>query len=188
LQSGASLQSTLEFAQSRIDKIIADKLDQFFEMGWEEFDWTPKLSDSIMKARLQAAAQASSINQAPPPAAAGGFMSGAFAGAMGFGSMNNSSRPASPGPGQRPQSVIGGSPANKRQSAIVRFKYFDPDTKREPSTYLFEMITFLTAYVDSVLIGLREGVRGRAYRGALEHVRDGLLVSRFVRIYRGLNG
>ncbi|KAG7562727.1 hypothetical protein FFLO_01788 [Filobasidium floriforme] len=99
LQSGASLQSTLEFAQSRIDKIIADKLDQFFEMGWEEFDWTPKLSET----------------------------------------------------------------------------YFDANTKREPSTYLFEMITFLTAYVDSVLIGLREDVRGRAYRGALEHVRDGLL-------------
>lgn len=59
---------------------------------------------------------------------------------------------------------------------MIRFKYFDADTKREPSTYLFEMITFLTAYVDSVLIGLREDVRSRAYRGALEHVRDGLLV------------
>jgi hypothetical protein len=144
-------------------------------MGWEEFDWTPKLSDSVMKARLQAAASAASAVQQAAPASSGGFMSGAFAGAMGFGS--NSSRPASPGPGHRPQSVVGASPGLKRQSTMVRFRYFDADIKREPSTYLFEMITFLTAYVDSVLIGLREGVRGRAYRGALEHVRDGLLVS-----------
>jgi hypothetical protein len=174
LQSGASLQSTLEFAQSRIDKIIADKLDQFFEMGWEEFDWTPKLSETVMKARLQAAASSSATVQ-PAPASSGGFMSGAFAGAMGFGSNQGNSRPASPGPGLRPQSVLA-SPGLKRQSTMVRFRYFDADTKREPSTYLFEMITFLTAYVDSVLIGLREDVRGRAYRGALEHVRDGLLV------------
>jgi hypothetical protein len=175
LQSGASLQSTLEFAQSRIDKIIADKLDQFFEMGWEEFDWTPKLSETVMKARQQAAATSSATAQPAAPASSGGFMSGAFAGAMGFGGNHGNSRPASPGPGLRPQSVLG-TPGLKRQSTMIRFKYFDANAKREPSTYLFEMITFLTAYVDSVLIGLREDVRGRAYRGALEHVRDGLLV------------
>ena len=144
-------------------------------MGWEEFDWTPKLSDAIMKARQQAAAVSSATNQPFTTASSGGFMSGAFAGAMGFGGNHANSRPASPGPGARPQSILGNQ-ALKRQSTMVRFKYFDANTKREPSTYLFEMITFLTAYVDSVLIGLREDVRSRAYRGALEHVRDGLLV------------
>jgi hypothetical protein len=167
LQSGASLQSTLEFAQSKIDKVIANKLDQFFEMGWEEFDWTPKLSDKLSQSRQRATASA---HPSQPPAAASSGTSG-FMSAIGFGSSSTNSRPASPGPGQRPTAAL------KRQSTLLTSRYFDPDIKREPSTYLFEMITFLTAYVDSVLIGLREGVRGRAYRGALEHVRDGLLVS-----------
>ncbi|WVQ82288.1 hypothetical protein IAT38_004416 [Cryptococcus sp. DSM 104549] len=43
-------------------------------------------------------------------------------------------------------------------------------TAAEPSTYVFEMITFLTAYVDSVLIGLREEVKTRAYGNALGRI------------------
>lgn len=47
----------------------------------------------------------------------------------------------------------------------------------EPSTYVFEMITFLTAYVDSVLIGLNEGIKTRAYRNALFRINRWLMVS-----------
>ncbi|WVF71415.1 hypothetical protein IAT40_006219 [Kwoniella sp. CBS 6097] len=43
-------------------------------------------------------------------------------------------------------------------------------TAAEPSTYVFEMITFLTAYVDSVLIGLNESVKTRAYQNALARI------------------
>ena len=56
-------------------------------------------------------------------------------------------------------------------------QWFDANTTREPSTYLFEMITFLTAYVDSVLIMLNESIKTRSYRMALEHINKGLLVS-----------
>lgn len=48
----------------------------------------------------------------------------------------------------------------------------------EPSTYVFEMITFLTAYVDSVLIGLNEQVKTRAYRNALARINRWLMVRR----------
>jgi hypothetical protein len=47
----------------------------------------------------------------------------------------------------------------------------------EPSTYVFEMITFLTAYVDSVLIGLNEEIKTRAYRNALFRINRWLMVS-----------
>lgn len=47
----------------------------------------------------------------------------------------------------------------------------------EPSTYVFEMITFLTAYVDSVLIGLNEDIKTRAYRNALVRINNWLMVS-----------
>lgn len=50
-------------------------------------------------------------------------------------------------------------------------------TSTEPSTYVFEMITFLTAYVDSVLIGLNEGVKTRAYASALQSIQNWLMVS-----------
>jgi hypothetical protein len=53
-------------------------------------------------------------------------------------------------------------------------------TAAEPSTYVFEMITFLTAYVDSVLIGLNEGIKTRAYASALHRIRQWLMVSRRV--------
>ncbi|WWC70274.1 uncharacterized protein I206_104224 [Kwoniella pini CBS 10737] len=48
-------------------------------------------------------------------------------------------------------------------------------TASEPSTYVFEMITFLTAYVDSVLIGLNEGVKNRAYVHALGRINKWLM-------------
>ncbi|WVQ72415.1 hypothetical protein IAR50_001967 [Cryptococcus sp. DSM 104548] len=48
-------------------------------------------------------------------------------------------------------------------------------TVEEPSTYVFEMITFLTAYVDSVLIGLSEDVKTRAYSNALGRINKWLM-------------
>lgn len=49
-------------------------------------------------------------------------------------------------------------------------------TVEEPSTYVFEMITFLTAYVDSVLIGLKEEFKTVAYRNALTRINRWLMV------------
>lgn len=49
-------------------------------------------------------------------------------------------------------------------------------TAAEPSTYVFEMITFLTAYVDSVLIGLNEKIKTRAYHSALDRIRQWMMV------------
>ena len=49
-------------------------------------------------------------------------------------------------------------------------------TMNEPSTYVFEMITFLTAYVDSVLIGLGEDIKTRAYKSALLRINRWLMV------------
>ncbi|WVQ99360.1 hypothetical protein IAU59_006493 [Kwoniella sp. CBS 9459] len=48
-------------------------------------------------------------------------------------------------------------------------------TAAEPSTYVFEMITFLTAYVDSVLIGLNESIKTRAYQNALGRINKWLM-------------
>ncbi|RSH87449.1 hypothetical protein EHS25_003359 [Saitozyma podzolica] len=48
-------------------------------------------------------------------------------------------------------------------------------TAAEPSTYVFEMITFLTAYVDSVLIGLSEEIKTRAYSAALSRINKWLM-------------
>ncbi|WVO22126.1 uncharacterized protein IAS62_003451 [Cryptococcus decagattii] len=92
LASGASFNSTLSIAQSRIDSIINSKLESFFELA--EYNWMPA----------------------------------------------------------RPQS-----------------------TAEEPSTYVFEMITFLTAYVDSVLIGLKEEFKTVAYRNALTRINRWLM-------------
>jgi hypothetical protein len=50
-------------------------------------------------------------------------------------------------------------------------------TSQDPSTYVFEMITFLTAYVDSVLIGLNEDIKTRAYKSALGKINAWLMVS-----------
>lgn len=50
-------------------------------------------------------------------------------------------------------------------------------TSQDPSTYVFEMITFLTAYVDSVLIGLNENIKTRAYKSALARINAWLMVS-----------
>lgn len=93
LASGASFNSTLSIAQSRIDSIINSKLESFFELA--EYNWMPA----------------------------------------------------------RPQSTV-----------------------EEPSTYVFEMITFLTAYVDSVLIGLKEEFKTVAYRNALTRINRWLMV------------
>lgn len=93
LASGASFNSTLSVAQSRIDSIINSKLESFFELA--EYNWMPV----------------------------------------------------------RPQSTV-----------------------EEPSTYVFEMITFLTAYVDSVLIGLKEEFKTGAYRNALTRINRWLMV------------
>ena len=41
---------------------------------------------------------------------------------------------------------------------------------------MFEMITFLTAYVDSVLIGLNEEIKTRAYASALDRIRQWMMV------------
>ena len=49
-------------------------------------------------------------------------------------------------------------------------------TASEPSTYVFEMITFLTAYVDSVLIGLNEAIKTRAYLAALTRINKWMMV------------
>ncbi|CAK9785452.1 putative rsec15 [Cutaneotrichosporon oleaginosum] len=61
-----------------------------------------------------------------------------------------------------------------------------PPSNPEPSTYVFEMITFLTAYVDSVLIGLDDGTKARAYEKALQRINQFLmetLTSTEVRMY-----
>jgi hypothetical protein len=50
-------------------------------------------------------------------------------------------------------------------------------TAGEPSTYVFEMITFLTAYVDSVLFGLNDAIKTRAYQSALTRINNWLMVS-----------
>ncbi|KAL1413544.1 Rab GTPase-binding exocyst subunit S15 [Vanrija albida] len=87
LESAKSFAATLELAQSRIDAVIASKLESFFELA--EYHWMP--------------------NRGPP-------------------------------------------------------------SNVEPSTYVFEMITFLTAYVDSVLIGLGDETKTRAYQSALSRI------------------
>jgi hypothetical protein len=134
LQAPTSFQAAIEFAQNRIDAIIASKLDEFFEMA--EYDWTPPLPANVRKR---------------------GVLSGAT---------QDGARPSSPAVGQPGQ----------RQSTTMQ--WFDANTTREPSTYLFEMITFLTAYVDSVLIMLNENIKTRTYKMALGHINEGLLVSR----------
>ncbi|KAJ9102018.1 hypothetical protein QFC19_004943 [Naganishia cerealis] len=139
LQSSQSFQAAIDFAQNRIDNIIASKLDEFFEMA--EYDWTPPLPASIRKR---------------------GVISGTSASTA---ALMGTSRPASPAVGQ----------ATQRQSTTMQ--WFDASTTQEPSTYLFEMITFLTAYVDSVLIMLNENIKTRTYRMALEHVNKGLLLN-----------
>ncbi|BEI79982.1 hypothetical protein CcaverHIS002_0105110 [Cutaneotrichosporon cavernicola] len=61
-----------------------------------------------------------------------------------------------------------------------------PPPNPEPSTYVVEMISFLTAYVDSVLIGLDDGTKARAYEKALQRINQFLmetLTSKEVRIY-----
>lgn len=50
-----------------------------------------------------------------------------------------------------------------------------PPADIEPSTYVFEMITFLTAYVDSVLIGLPDETKTRAYENALKRINQWLM-------------
>jgi len=139
LQSSQSFQAAIDFAQNRIDTIIASKLDEFFEMA--EYDWTPPLPANLRKR---------------------GVISGTSPSNSAF--MNSR-------PGSR---AVGGQVA-QRQSTTMQ--WFDANTTQEPSTYLFEMITFLTAYVDSVLIMLNEEIKTRTYRMALEHVNKGLLVS-----------
>ncbi len=74
-----------------------------------------------------------------------------------------------------------GQPLGRNSPALGRnspapFATSGNEPEREPSTYLFEMITFLTAYVDSVLIMLSEGVKVKTYRSALEYIRSGLMV------------
>ena len=49
-------------------------------------------------------------------------------------------------------------------------------TSSEPSTYVFEMITFLTAYVDSVLIGLNDAFKTRSYQSALSRINRWMMV------------
>lgn len=63
---------------------------------------------------------------------------------------------------------------------LAEYEWLPPrpqSTVNEPSTYVFEMITFLTAYVDSVLIGLSESVKTRAYQSALSRINRWLMVS-----------
>lgn len=45
-----------------------------------------------------------------------------------------------------------------------------------PSTYVFEMITFLTANVDSVLFGLNEKIKTHVYQNALALINKWLMV------------
>lgn len=123
LQCGQAFRTALDIAQTRIDAVIASKLDDFFEIA--EYDWTP-----------------------PMPVRRRAVVSGAQSGAAG---------------------------GAQRQSTTMA--WFDDQEAKDPSMYLFEMITFLTAYVDSVLISLNEGIKVKTYRAALEHVNQGLLVS-----------
>lgn len=51
-----------------------------------------------------------------------------------------------------------------------------PTQNVEPSTYVFEMITFLTANVDAVLIGLGDETKARAYAKALSRINNWLMV------------
>lgn len=53
-----------------------------------------------------------------------------------------------------------------------------PTANTGPSTYVFEMITFLTAYVDAVLIGLRDDIKTRAYQHALQRINQWFMVGR----------
>jgi hypothetical protein len=50
------------------------------------------------------------------------------------------------------------------------------------------MITFLTAYVDSVLIGLNEEIKTRAYKNALFRINRWLMVSRLCWVSADLPG
>jgi hypothetical protein len=50
------------------------------------------------------------------------------------------------------------------------------DADTDPSTYLTEMVDYLTTVVDSVLVQLPSTVRDGIYRGALEHISDTMLV------------
>lgn len=52
-----------------------------------------------------------------------------------------------------------------------------PPAQHEPSTYVFEMITFLTANVDSVLFGLNESVKTHVYGNALALINKWFMVS-----------
>lgn len=52
-----------------------------------------------------------------------------------------------------------------------------PAAQHEPSTYVFEMITFLTANVDSVLFGLNESVKTHVYGNALALINKWFMVS-----------
>ena len=159
--------------------MIAAKLDQFLDMGYEEFNWVPPMSKPLL-ARREAMYPPSSTSgsSAHQPQSSSGFMGGAFSNSLGFSKTSSSSQPSTP----IKRGTVDGRASFKTSD------YFDSESPREPSTYLFEMITFLTAYVDSVLIGLREGVRGRAYRGALEHVKDGLIASLFFSTGIHMNG
>ncbi|EJT53129.1 exocyst complex subunit Sec15 [Trichosporon asahii var. asahii CBS 2479] len=54
-----------------------------------------------------------------------------------------------------------------------------PAAQHEPSTYVFEMITFLTANVDSVLFGLNESVKTHVYGNALALINKWFMVPRY---------
>lgn len=92
LSAANSFTDTLRIAQTRIDAVIASKLESFFELS--EYNWLPKSASANI----------------------------------------------------------------------------------EPSTYVFEMITFLTAYVDSVLIGLPDETKTRAYENALKRINQWFMV------------
>lgn len=52
-----------------------------------------------------------------------------------------------------------------------------PKGNVEPSTCVFEMITFLTTYVDAVLVGLSDETKTRAYQTALRRINQWFMVS-----------
>jgi len=49
-------------------------------------------------------------------------------------------------------------------------------TSEEPSTYLMEMVNYLTLVLDSILANLSIGLKSFLYRSALQHCADRMMV------------
>lgn len=61
-----------------------------------------------------------------------------------------------------------------------------PQLGEHPSTYLIEMVNYLTLVVGSVLVNLSEEFKAQIYRSALQHCADRLMVRANSLTYRGI--